>query len=48
MNEVAWMEINRKGEVVTKRKSFNSQAAAQKFIEKLFEKDNFYSIVATR
>lgn len=48
MNEVAWIEINRKGELVTKRKNFKNETAAQKFVEKLVEKDNFYSILATR
>lgn len=48
MSEIVWIEINRKGELVTKRKSFATEAAARKFVEKLMERDNFHSILATR
>jgi hypothetical protein len=48
MREVAWTEINRKNEIVSKRKEFKTEAAMQKFIDKLVEKDNFYAIIATR
>lgn len=46
MFEVAYQEINKKDEVVTKRKSFKSEEACQKFVEKLSKKDNFVCIVA--
>lgn len=48
MTEVAWVEINKKDELVTKSRTFKTEEAAKKFIEKLTEKDNFYSILATR
>lgn len=48
MKEIAWMEFNKRDELVTKRKSFKTEEAAQKFIEKLYDKDNFHSILATR
>lgn len=48
MFEVAWQEFNKSGRLVTKRKSFKTAEAMEKFIEKLFEKDNFYNILATR
>lgn len=46
MFEVAYQEINKKDEVVTKRKIFKSEEACQKFVEKLSQKDNFVCIVA--
>ncbi len=48
MHEVAWLEINRKDEIVSKRKVFKTEVAAQKFVEKLAEKDNFYQILGYR
>ena len=48
MNEVMWREFDRNDRLVTKRKSFKTAEAMRRFIEKLFEKDNFYTIVATR
>ena len=48
MYEVAWQEINKKYEIVTKRKSFTTQKALEKFIEKLIDKDNLYQILGTR
>ena len=47
MHEVTWNEINRKDQIVAKRKSFKTSKAMEKFIEKLVEKDNFYGILAT-
>ena len=47
MNEVIWREIDRNYRFVTKRKSFKTTEAMEKFIEKVSEKDNFYSLVAT-
>lgn len=48
MFEVAWQEFNRKAEIVTKRKSFRTKAARDKFIEKLYDKDNFWQILGYR
>lgn len=48
MKEVAWQEFNKNDRLVTKRKSFKTAEAMEKFIEKLFEKDNFHTILATR
>lgn len=48
MYEVAWQEFNKNDRLVTKRKSFKTEAARDKFIEKICEKDNFYMILATR
>lgn len=48
MKEIVWQEFNKSDRLVTKRKSFKSGDAMEKFIEKLTEKDNFYTILATR
>lgn len=48
MKEIVWQEFNKSDRLVTKRKSFKSSEALEKFIEKLTEKDNFYTILATR
>ncbi len=48
MKELAWQEINKNDKIITKRKSFKTAEAMEKFIEKLFEKDSFYRILATR
>ena len=48
MKEIVWQEFNKSDRLVTKRKSFKSGEAMEKFIEKLTEKDNFYTILATR
>ena len=48
MKEIMWQEFNKSDRIVTKRKSFKSDEAMEKFIEKLTEKDNFYTILATR
>lgn len=48
MKEIAWQEFNKSDRIVTKRKSFKTEEAMEKFIEKLTEKDNFYTILATR
>lgn len=48
MNELAWQEINKNDKVVTKRKTFKTSEAMEKFIEKVCEKDNFYKILVTR
>lgn len=46
--EVAWQEFSKSGQIVTKRKEFKTEAAMQRFIEKLFDKDSFYRILGTR
>lgn len=48
MREIAWQEFNKSDKLVTKRKSFKTDQALEKFIEKLMEKDNFYTVLATR
>lgn len=48
MFEVMWQEINKSYKIVTKRKEFKTESAMQKFIEKLYSKDSFYAILATR
>ena len=48
MKEIVWQEFNKSDRIVTKRKSFKTEEAMQKFVEKLTEKDNFYTILATR
>ena len=48
MFEVMWQEFNRKNQVVTKRKGFRSEAAMDKFINKLHDKDNFWQIIGYR
>lgn len=48
MFEVVWQEFNKSDRLVTKRKSFKTSEAMEKFIEKVSEKDNFYTILATR
>lgn len=48
MFEVIWQEINKSDKIVTKCKEFKTESAMQKFIEKLYDKDNFYGILATR
>ena len=48
MKEVAWQEFNKSDRIVAKRKSFKTEEAMEKFIKKITEKDNFYTILATR
>ena len=48
MYEIAWMEVNSKEHIVSKRKAFKTEAARERFIEKLFEKDSFLRIIAIR
>lgn len=48
MFEIAWKEIDRTDRLVVKRKAFKSEAAMNRFIEKLFDKDNFLGLIATR
>lgn len=46
MKEVVWQEFNKSDRIVTKRKSFKTEEALQKFVKKLYEKDNFYTVLA--
>lgn len=48
MKELAWQEFNKSDRIVTKRKSFKTDETLEKFIEKITEKENFYTILATR
>lgn len=48
MKELMWQEFNKSDRLVTKRKTFKTDEAMQKFIEKVVEKENFYTILATR
>lgn len=41
MFEVTYQEVNKRDEVVTKRKSFKTAAARDKFVERASQKDNF-------
>lgn len=47
MRELVWQEVNRRDQIVTKRKSFETAEKLDKFIEKLVDKDNFLGILAT-
>ena len=48
MTEIVWQEFNKSGNIVTKRKSVKTQEAAERFIEKLYDKDSFYRVLASR
>ena len=48
MFEVAWQEFNKSGRLVVKRKSFKARWQMERYISKLFEKDSFYNLLATR
>ena len=48
MYEVAWMEIQSSGKIVTKRKSFKSSEAREKFVSRLFEKGILYHLIGFR
>lgn len=48
MFEIAWMEFDKAGRLVTKRKTFKTAAAQERFVHKLYEKDGFYQILAVR
>lgn len=45
MYEIIWQEFNRKAAIVTKRKSFRTEAAMERFIDKLHDKENFWQII---
>lgn len=46
MFEVTYQEVNKRDEVVTKRKAFKTAAARDKFVERAFQKDNFLCVLA--
>ena len=46
MFEVTYLEVNKRDEVVTKRKSFKTAAARDKFVERASQKDNFLCVLA--
>ena len=46
MFEVVWLEINRKGYIVTKRKVFETEEERSKYIVKLHIKESFFRIEA--
>lgn len=48
MFEVAWQEIGRNDRVVTKRRTFKTEAALERFVSKLEQKDSFLRIIAYR
>lgn len=48
MFEIVWQEFNRKAQIITKCKSFRTEAALEKFIDKLHSKDNFWQIIGYR
>lgn len=48
MFEIAWKEVTKTDRIVVKRKGFKTEAARERFIEKLFDKDNFLEILAIR
>lgn len=48
MIEMAYQEINKRGEIVMKRKTFKTYEAMDKFIEKLEDKGTLYSVYGTR
>ncbi len=48
MYEVAYQMFNAKGQLVTKRKAFKTEAARAKFIKKISYDGNFYGIYGTR
>lgn len=46
--EVCWQEFDRNGRIVTKRKAFKSERAFNRFVDKLFAKENFFKVLAYR
>lgn len=43
--ELQWIEINKRFELVNKRKEFKSEKARSRFIDKLMEGGNLYRIL---
>lgn len=48
MFEIAWKEFTNSGRLTVKRKTFQTEKAMERFITKLFSKDSFCEIIATR
>lgn len=48
MFEIAWKEVTKTDRIVVKRKAFKTETARERFIEKLFDKDNFLELIAVR
>lgn len=48
MNEIIWQEFNKSGRLVVKRKRFANERAMERYIKKLFVKDSFYQLLASR
>ena len=46
MFEIAWREVTKTDRIVIKRKAFKTETARERFIGKLFAKDNFLGIIA--
>lgn len=46
MYAIKWQEFDRNDRVTTKMKEFKTEEAMTKFIDKLFEKDSFYQVLA--
>lgn len=46
--EVAWQEYDKNDRIVTKTRTFKTEEARAKFIEKISYKMSFYCIEATR
>ena len=46
MFEIAWKEVAKTDRIVVKRKAFKTEAAMERFVEKLFDKDNFLGLIA--
>ena len=48
MFEIAWLEFNNRGQLVSRRKAFLNEYSRDRFTAKLFGKDGFYKIIAIK
>lgn len=48
MTEISWQEFSKSDRIVSKRREFKTPEAAERFLEKLYDKDNFYRVLGTR
>ena len=48
MYEIAWQEIDRNWNIVSKRRAFKSERARAAFAEKLEDRVSFYRVLAYR
>ena len=48
MWEIAWQEWSGSGRLVSKRRAFKTEAALDRFLVKLEEKDSFHCIIGYR